>query len=653
MSTANYLVGRFSKKFPQAGKGVWAIHTRDYRVNNSTGCQILVTVPHILQIMLMSPPNARSWSTRVRRIIFDEIHSIGQAEDGVVWEQLLLLAPCPIIALSATVGNPEQFSEWLTETQKASGSDLKMIQHSTRYSDLRKYIYQPPKTFEFSGFGKSYGVGLGLDGLPGLQAYHPVASLADKSRGMPDDLALEPRDCFSLWNAMIKYQTAEYKVPESLNPAKALPPCIRKVDIFAWEKDLKKVLIKWMGDDASPFDKVVQELTPPELPEVQGLAPVSSSASATTDTDENAIDPLDLKATTLPLLYQLHKRRALPAILFNYDRNACEEIAFTLLAQLEAAESKWKEGSHWKKMMAGFEKYQEQKDKKSARKPAKPSKKQDDDEEGGSKTDRMRDESTDGVSVYESFDPQAPQAEFSFANPKMLPKADLEEHERQLRRKWVSEELIGLLRRGIGVHHAGMNRKYRQCVEMLFRKGFLKVVVATGTLSLGINMPCATVVFSGDSVFLTALNFRQAAGRSGRRGFDLLGNVVFQGISQERASRLLSSKLPELTGHFPITTTLVLRLFTLLNDSNKSPYAVKAINSLLSQPRLYLGGKSFKEQVLHHLRFSIEYLRKNELLGPRGEPVNFTSCVSHLYYTENSSFAFHGKCLFNQSSTVC
>ncbi|KAG9243714.1 hypothetical protein BJ878DRAFT_509403 [Calycina marina] len=631
--------GRFSKKYSQAGKGVWAIHTRDYRVNNSTGCQILVTVPHILQIMLMSPPNARSWATRVRRIIFDEIHSIGQAEDGIVWEQLLLLAPCPIVALSATVGNPEQFSEWLTETQKASGSDLKMIQHGTRYSDLRKYIYEPPKAFEFSGFGKSYGVGLGLDGLSGFHAYHPVASLVDKTRGLPDDLALEPRDCLSLWKAMIKFQRADYKVPESLNPSKALPSCIRKVDIFAWEKNLKKVLLKWMNDRDSPFDKVIQELSPPEDLVAQESSP--SVPTASVGSTGGNIDPLDLEATTLPLLYQLHKRRALPAILFNYDRKACEEIAFTMLAQLVDAENKWKKGPLWNKMMAGYEKYQEVKDKKS-RKPAKSSKaSKDDDDEGGSKTDRMREESSDGVSIYESFDPQAPLADFSFANPKQLPKAELDEHIRELRRKWISEELLGLLGRGIGVNHAGMNRKYRQCIEMLFRKGFLRVVIATGTLSLGINMPCATVVFSGDSVFLTALNFRQAAGRSGRRGYDLLGNVVFQGISQTRASRLLSSRLPELTGHFPITTTLVLRLFSLLNDSKKAPYAVKAINSLLSQPRLYLGGQSFKEQVLHHLRFSIEYLRRNELLGPRGEPVNFTSVVSHLYYTENSSFAFH------------
>ena len=176
---------------------------------------------------------------------------------------------------------------------------------------------------------------------------------------------------------------------------------------------------------------------------------------------------------------------------------------------------------------------------------------------------------------------------------------------------------------------------------MLFRKGYLRVVIATGTLALGINMPCATVVFSGDSVFLTALNYRQAAGRAGRRGFDLLGNVVFQGVSYDKVCRLLSSRLPDLNGHFPVTTTLVLRLFTLLHESGSPPYAIRAIDSLLSQPRLYLDGPSFRDQVLHHLRFSIEYLRRQRLLSAGGAPINFAGLVSHLYFTENSSFALN------------
>jgi superfamily II DNA or RNA helicase len=661
--------GRFSKKYPQAGKSVWAIHTRDYRVNNSTGCQILVTVPHVLQIMLLSSANAKAWAPRVRRIIFDEIHSIGQAEDGVVWEQLLLLAPCPIIALSATVGNPEQFSEWLQETQRASKHKLSMIQHSTRYSDLRKYLYQSPERFHFQGLGKSHGVGLGLDGLSGLTFFHPIASLIDKSRGIPDDLALEPRDCFLLWKAMTKLQKPGYEVPSSLDPAKSLPICIKKADIFKWEKELKKVLLKWMADEKSPFDQVIGELSPPKsASSANGQITKQIRANSSTledievdnesQNEEGAppgvkVDPSSLKSTTLPLLFQLHQRQALPAILFNYDRSDCEDIGLDLLKQLKAGEDEFKKGKEWQRKLEGWTQWKEMKDKKS-KKPIKASKKKGgDDDEKTSKADQARDDASGEVSSYDLFDPEEPQDNFSFADKRRCQQSELVETIRQLRRKYIPENLIQLLQRGIGVHHAGMNRKYRQCIEMLFRKGYLRVVVATGTLSLGINMPCATVVFSGDSVFLTALNFRQAAGRSGRRGFDLLGNVVFQGITTERASRLLSSRLPDITGHFPVTTTLVLRLLTLLHDSKNSPYAVKAINSLLSQPRLYLGGESVKDQVLHHLRFSIEYLRRQSLIGPAGEPVNWTSCVSHLYFTENSSFAFHGLCCPLLESNEC
>lgn len=186
-----------------------------------------------------------------------------------------------------------------------------------------------------------------------------------------------------------------------------------------------------------------------------------------------------------------------------------------------------------------------------------------------------------------------------------------------------------------------MNRKYRQVVEMLFRKGFLRVVIATGTLALGINMPCKTVVFAGDSVFLTALNYRQGAGRAGRRGFDVLGNVVFLGIAIEKVFRLLSSRLPDLNGHFPITTSLVLRLSTLLHESKTSQFAIQTINSILSQPRLYLGSPDSKMAVLHHLRFSIEYLRRQSLLDIDAAPLNFAGCVSHLYYAENAGWAFH------------
>lgn len=176
---------------------------------------------------------------------------------------------------------------------------------------------------------------------------------------------------------------------------------------------------------------------------------------------------------------------------------------------------------------------------------------------------------------------------------------------------------------------------------MLFRKGYLTAVIATGTLALGINMPCKTVVFAGDSAFLTALNYRQASGRAGRRGFDLLGNVVFHGIPSQRAMEIMSSRLPDLRGQFPISVTLILRLFGLMHGTGDSDYAVKAVESLLTQTRLYLGGPSSQMSVKHHLRFSIEYLRRQHLLSATGTPLNFSRLVGHLYFTENAVFALH------------
>ncbi len=178
-------------------------------------------------------------------------------------------------------------------------------------------------------------------------------------------------------------------------------------------------------------------------------------------------------------------------------------------------------------------------------------------------------------------------------------------------------------------------------VETFFRKGFLTAVVATGTLALGINMPCKTVVMMGDSAFLTPLNYHQASGRAGRRGFDLLGNVVFHGVPTQRVFEIMSAKLPDLRGQFPLTPSLILRLLTLSHHTENADYSRKALEGLLSQTRVYLGGPESEMAIKHHVRFSIDYLRRRHLLSATGAPLNFAGMVSHLYYTENAAFAFH------------
>ncbi|KAK8016060.1 DEAD/DEAH box helicase [Apiospora rasikravindrae] len=646
---------RFSKSYRHDGRGVWAIHTRDYRINNPQGCQILVTVPHILQVMLLSASNAKtpkSWARRVKRIIFDEVHCIGQSEDGIVWEQLLLLAPCPVIALSATVGNPLEFKEWLEGTQQAKGFELEMITHSSRYSDLRKFIYHGSDS-EFSGFQPVDNLPLpGLDSSYGksdnFTFIHPIGAMSGRNADTLNDLSLEPRDCLALWNCMNKHQTDKFFVDPSLDPTRFLPRVLKKSDVVKWDRALRDQLESWMNEPDSPFDKVRLELLGDRYKQISTVPTSEDEQSPGQNTTNDSSNQLN---SVFFLIQDLRSCDALPAIIFNYDRVRCENILEAILIKLHSAEDEYRSGPVWVKKMADFQKWKRVQEKSKAiqnktKQSKAASKGTDEAGNGATKHGLLREKIDYEPSHWTSFDPDAPIAEFTLADHTKISRDELEKSLRDLQWLKISTRLISALKRGVGVHHAGMNRRYRQIVEMLFRKGYLTVVIGTGTLALGINMPCKTVVFTGDSVFLTALNYHQGSGRAGRRGFDVLGNVVFHGLAPHRALEVMSAKLPDLRGQFPTSVTLILRLFQLLHGTENCKYATNAVHSLLTQTRLYLGGPKAQMSIYHHLRFSIDYLRRQQLISEKGVPLNFSGLIGHLYFTENAVFALH--CLLKE-----
>lgn len=95
------------------------------------------------------------------------------------------------------------------------------------------------------------------------------------------------------------------------------------------------------------------------------------------------------------------------------------------------------------------------------------------------------------------------------------------------------DDFLKKLRAGIAAHHAGMLPLLKEIVEELFQQGLIKVVFATETLAVGINMPAKTVVienlrkFDGvNHVDITAGEFTQLTGRAGRRGIDEIGYSV-------------------------------------------------------------------------------------------------------------------------------
>jgi len=121
---------------------------------------------------------------------------------------------------------------------------------------------------------------------------------------------------------------------------------------------------------------------------------------------------------------------------------------------------------------------------------------------------------------------------------------------------------VGRLERGIASHHAGLIPAFKEAVERCFAEGLVRVVFATETLALGVNLPARSVVidkltkFTGDGHdVLTPAQFTQLTGRAGRRGIDERGHAIVPwspftrfdqvaGLAASRSFRLRSAFRP-------------------------------------------------------------------------------------------------------------
>lgn len=112
--------------------------------------------------------------------------------------------------------------------------------------------------------------------------------------------------------------------------------------------------------------------------------------------------------------------------------------------------------------------------------------------------------------------------------------------------------LNNLLEKGIAFHHSGMLPILKEIVEILFDKGFIKVLFATETFAVGINMPTKTVVFTSyrkyDDIretmrMLETSEYIQMAGRAGRRGKDDKGIVIYLPIREPEEPQLIKEMM--------------------------------------------------------------------------------------------------------------
>ena len=138
--------------------------------------------------------------------------------------------------------------------------------------------------------------------------------------------------------------------------------------------------------------------------------------------------------------------------------------------------------------------------------------------------------------------------------------------------------LVSLLEKGVAMHHSKMLPILREIVEILFAKGYIKVLFATESVAIGLNLPVKTSIFTdiqkfdGDNLrFLQAHEYTQAAGRAGRLGLDTVGHVIhlnnlFRNVDLVSYRTMMNGKPQALVSKFKISYSLLLNLIDIGDD---------------------------------------------------------------------------------------
>jgi len=165
------------------------------------------------------------------------------------------------------------------------------------------------------------------------------------------------------------------------------------------------------------------------------------------------------------------------------------------------------------------------------------------------------------------------------------------------------KKIVKLLEKGIAYHHAGVTTVFREMIEILFAKGYIKLLFATETFAVGINMPTRTTIFTSMKKYsskgfryVTPGEYTQMSGRAGRRGMDPIGVVFhlvnFYSIQNSFPSTkdmriILSGKPAAIESKFKINTNIILKLIS-VNNTNFESFIKESLvaNSISKQKKV-------------------------------------------------------------------
>lgn len=196
----------------------------------------------------------------------------------------------------------------------------------------------------------------------------------------------------------------------------------------------------------------------------------------------------------------------------------------------------------------------------------------------------------------------------------------------------IIERMLPLLQRGIGIHHSGLLPIIKEIVEILFQESLLKVLFATETFSIGLNMPAKTVVFTSlmkfdgtSRRFLTSGEYIQMSGRAGRRGLDEQGiaiSIISDPLDVAQAKGIFSASADKLFSAFRLTYNMILNLMR-----------VEGLDPLFILSRSFYHFQAYKGALEEEERI----LESLKMKGPGGEATDNGNSANNISTNGNDN----------------
>ncbi len=545
---ANDKYVEFSKIYGSKNVGIL---TGDRKINTNAPITIMTTEIFDNQAQSMSLNEAMQTGT----VVYDEAHYIGDEERGMAWEHSIINAASKgvqILALSATIGNADEFTSWIGKIPGARPAERVEVKSENRPVPLVWHLFRQTKDDAYFAPVLIGEVDLSsnLDDLSYdivnlifeiEKEYYERRHEANKDKPNYNNeflidtsykFTIIPKLEVMLGRDWIK---ADFSSDEVYSKIKAefkgiAGPDMEQIGNIAAKSgvnsltDMQKTALGVLYRAEYAYDESY-EMTDDDYDYMYRQLKMAIGegnngfrcdtelfkrklAKGFRSLDRNQLDQVtqlmarpDVKNSRMihenwhednyiQLVEQLQNKDMLPAIIFKLAQGGCEQVASDLI---EGSEDKFNDDELSEAELKALE-------------------------EQSSALDLLT--SKEKQQVQEIIDKYEKQGVYLGTHPQKQ-----------------------MLLRGWGVHHAGRLPQYKKLIEELFSKKLIKVVVATSTLGAGINMPTKTVVMtntaykkynpeSAEVEFtpLTANEFHQMAGRAGRRGIDKVGHVVFYNL---------------------------------------------------------------------------------------------------------------------------